>query len=67
MEYNSKTKRSKNLMLMLDLNETIHQLAMAKSVHWYGHVVKRGDGHILRRALDFEVECQRKKGRPKRT
>ena len=23
--------------------------------------------HILRRALDFEVESQRKKGRPKRT
>ena len=24
-------------------------------------------GHVLRRALDFEVEGQRKKGRPKRT
>ena len=23
-------------------------------------------GHVLRRALDFEVEGQRKKGRPKR-
>ena len=30
--------RSKDLMLMLDLNETIDQLAMANSVHWYGHV-----------------------------
>ena len=32
---------------------------MANSVCWYGHV--------LRRALDFEVEGQSKKWRPKRT
>ena len=25
------------------------------------------DDHVLRRALDFEVECQRNKGRLKRT
>ena len=39
---------------------------MANSVRWYGHVLRREDGLILRRALDFEVEGQRKKGRPKR-
>ena len=33
----------------------------------YGHVWRREGGYILRRALDFEVECQRKKGRSKRT
>ena len=27
----------------------------------------RGDSHVLRRAIDCEVEGQRKKGRPKRT
>ena len=42
-------------------------LAMANSVCWYGHVFRREDGHVLRRALDFEVEGQRKKGRLKRT
>ena len=52
-------KRSTDLMFMLGLKETIDQLAMANSVRWYGHV--------LRRALDFEVEGERKKGRPKRT
>ena len=31
------------------------------------HVLRREDGHVLRRALEFEVEGQRKKGRPKRT
>ena len=40
---------------------------MANSVHWYGHVLWREDGHFLRRVVDFEVEGQRMKGRPKRT
>ena len=33
----------------------------------YGHVLRREDGHILRRALDFKVEGQKKKWRLKRT
>ena len=52
-------KGVKGWLLMLGLNETIGQLAMACNVHWYGHV--------LRRALYFEVKCQRKKGRPIKT
>ena len=51
----------------LDLNETIDQLIKVYSVCWYGHVLRREDGHVLRRALDFEVEGQRKKGRSMRT
>ena len=61
------SKRYSDLMFMLGLNETIDQLAMANSVHWHCHVLRREDGHVLRRALDFEVEGQKKKGRPKRT
>ena len=45
---------------MLGLNETIDQLAMENSVRWHG-VEERGW------SLDFEVESQRKKERPKRT
>ena len=30
-------------------------------------MLRREDGHILKRALDFKVEDQRKKARPKRT
>ena len=59
-------KRSMDLMFMLGLNETMDQLAMASSVHWYSDVLSREDGHILRRALDFVVEGQRKKGRSKK-
>ena len=54
-------KRSTDLMFMLGFNEAIDQLAMANSVHWCGHVCWREDGHVLRRALVFEVEGQRKK------
>ena len=60
-------KISKDLMFMFGLNETIDQLAMANSVLWHGNVLRREGGHILRRELDFEVEGQRKKGRPKGT
>ena len=54
-------------MLMLDLNETMDLLAIANSDGWYGHVLRIVDDHVLRRALDFEVEGQNKKGWPKRT
>ena len=58
-------KRSTDFMLMLGFTETMDQLAMANSL--YDHVLWREDSHVLRRASDFEVEGQRKKGRPKRT
>ena len=51
--------RKRHKDLMLGLNETIDLVAMASSVRWYGHV--------LRRALDFEVDGQRKTGRLKRS
>ena len=51
---------------MLGLSEPIDQLAMANTVRWYGHVLRREDGHVLRRALDVEVEGQGKKDRPMR-
>ena len=60
-------KRSTDLMFMLGLNETIDLLAIANSVRCHRLVLRREDGHALRKALDFEIEDQRKKGRPKRT
>ena len=41
-----------DLMLVLGLSETIDQLAMANSVHWDGNVLRRKDGHALRKAID---------------
>ena len=40
---------------------------MVNSVRWYGNVLRREDGHALRKALDFEFQDQTKKGRPKRS
>ena len=42
-------------------------MVVANSVRWYGHVLMMKDGDILRMALDFEVEGQKRKGRLKRT
>ena len=35
-------------------------LAMANSVHWCSHVLRREDGHVLGRTLDFEEEGEAK-------
>ena len=45
----------------------VDQLAMANSVHWYGDVLRREDGHVLKRAFDIEFEGQRKRVKLKRT
>ena len=37
----------------------IDPLAMANSVRWYGHVLSREGGHVVKRELDFEVEGER--------
>ena len=60
-------KRTEDLMEMLGLKETAVQIAKANGVRWYGHVLKRDDGHILRKALEFEMRGKRKRGRPKKT
>ena len=49
-------KRSMDLMFMLGIKKTIDHLAMANSVHWNGHVLRREDG---------QAEGHRKKGRLK--
>ena len=60
-------KRTEDLMEMLGLKETVVQMAKANGVRWYGHVLRRGDGHVLRKALEFEVRGKRKPGRSKKT
>ena len=56
-------KRAKDLML--GLNETINQLAMANNVRWYGYVLRKEDGHVMIMTLDIKAEGQRNKRRPK--
>ena len=61
-------KRTEDLMEMLGLKETVVQMAKANGVRWYGHVLRRDDGHVLtRKALEIEVKGKRKQGQPKKT
>ena len=48
-------------MEMLGLKEVV-QMAKANGVRWYGHVLRRDDGHVLRKELEFEVKGKRKRG-----
>ena len=49
-------KSTKDLMHMLDLNETIDQLARVNSICWYGHVLRKDKNNFQRRALDCKVK-----------
>ena len=53
-------KRTEDLVEMLGLNETVVQMAKSNRVRWYGHVLRRDDGHVLRKVLEFEVKSKRK-------
>ena len=52
-------KRTEDLMEMLGLKETAVQMAKANGVRCYGHVLRRNDGHVLRKTLEFEVRGAR--------
>ena len=43
------------------------QMAKANEVRWYEQVQRRDDGHVMRKALEFEVKGKRKQERPKKT
>ena len=57
-------KRTDDLMEMLGLKETVVQMPKANRVRWYGHVLRRNDGHVLRKALEFAVKGKRKQEQP---
>ena len=61
-----KIEGAMDLMQMFGLNEMIDHLTMQWSVHCY-YVLRREDGHVLRRPLEFVVEGKWKKGRLNRT
>ena len=60
-------KRTEDSMEMLGLKETVVQMAQANRVRWYGHVLRRDNGLVLSKALEFEVKGKRKRGQPKKT
>ena len=66
MDYSSNIKKAFSMMLLLVLTETMDQLTMVNSVHWFGHMSMRGDGLDQRMVLVFVVEGQKNRMRMKR-
>ena len=60
-------KNTEELMEMLGLKKTFDRIAKANGVRWYGHVIRREDDNVLKKAMMMEVNGQRKRGRPKMT
>ena len=60
-------KNMEELMEMLGLKEMLDRMAKANRVRWYGHVIRRNDGNILKKAMLMEVNGKRKRGRLKLT
>ena len=50
---------TEDLMQMVDLNETMDQLAMANSLRSYGHVLRKGRNYFLGWALELNVKWTR--------
>ena len=57
-------RRSQELMSLLGLKVTLEGLARLSGIRWYGHALRRDNGDVLRRTLDFEVGGRRGRGRP---
>ena len=53
-------QRTEDLLEILGLKETVVQMAKAYGVRCYGHVLRRDDGHVLRKVLEFKVKGKRK-------
>ena len=47
---------------MLGLKETVIQMAKANGARWYEHLLRRDDGLVLRKVVEFEVKGKRKQG-----
>ena len=46
-------------MSLLGFKDILDRLARAHGVGWYGHVFRRHNGDVLRRALDIKVAGKR--------
>ena len=60
-------KNTNELMDMQELDETMDKMDKADGVRWYGHALRREDSDVLRKALEFKLDRQKKRERPKMT
>ena len=57
-------RRNQELISLLSLKDTLDGLAWGSEVRWYGHVLRRENCDVLRRAWNFEAARRRGRGRP---
>ena len=50
-----------DLLQILGLEETIDHLAIANSVHWYGHVLGKDKNDVPRNTINVMVKGSRKR------
>ena len=55
-------RKSQELRSLLGLKDTLDRLVWKGGVRWYGHALRRDNGDVLKRALDFEVAGRRGHG-----
>ena len=54
-------------MSLLGLKNTLDGLVRGSGMRWYGYVLRRDNGDVLRRVLDFEEAGRREPGWPNMT
>ena len=54
-------------MRLLGLKNTLNGLARASEMRWYGHVLRRDNDEVLKRALNFEVAGRKERKRSNMT
>ena len=52
---------------MLGMTVPIERMIRVTAVRWYGSILLRKEGNILKKALNYEVTGKRKGGRSKAT
>ena len=57
--------RNENIRNEMKVTE-LHKKIQEKRLGWYGHLMRREEGHIGKRVLKMEVTGRRRRGRPER-
>ena len=60
-------RSSEELIDMLGIKKSLDRMAKARSMRWYGHVLRKEDENVIVKALKFEVSGSRERRRPKQT
>ena len=57
-------KKTKKLLNLLGLDDTLEKLARASGMQWYRYVLGMDDDGVLRKTSDFELVGKRGRGGP---